>query len=311
MDWLSELDRLHPLEADLALLPVGWGAEHKGPMLTGWPDHPGFTVAALQSTRGIRSAGLRTGVLTGPIVAYDFDGESSLELELYPFTVTTWQVHRDNDPFRLKVLFRPTPAQIAQLPTQADGTVEFQGKTLTAPKEEGRKGEALEVFFDGGRQVVVLGQHPSSGGNYFWPPGLGPEDLCAPPDDWWNHAIAVATDCRDRIGSTPKRSTTRKGTRKLNPCPICGRHSGKGGSALWCDETTDGLILCMPGSTFSAEQKHGSLHIGQVVDGYALVARSPRPEGDVLTFKQHQERSSPRQQRHNRIQSISHLIAAF
>ena len=311
MTWLSELDRLQPLEADLALLPVGWGAENKGPMLTGWPDHPGFTVADLQSTRGIRSAGLRTGVLTGPIAAFDFDGESALEPGLYPWAVTTWQVHRDNDPFRLKVLFRPTPEQIAQLPTQDEGTVEFQGKTLTAPKQGGHKGEALEVFFDGGRQVVVLGQHPSSGGNYIWPDDLGPEALCAPPDDWWNHAIAVATNCRDRIGAAPKRSTTRKGTRKLNPCPICGRHSGRGGSALWCDETTDGLILCMPGSTFSAEQKHGALRIGQVVEGYALVARSPRPEGDVLTFKQHQERSSPRQQRHNRIQSLSHLVAAF
>ena len=285
MEWFSDLDRLQPLEADLALLPVGWGAEHKGPMLTGWPDHPGFTVADLQSTRGIRSAGLRTGVLTGPIVAYDFDGESSLGLGLFPWAVTTWQVHRDNDPFRLKVLFRPTPEQIAQLPTQGDGTVEFQGKTHTAAKTADTKGEALEVFFDGGRQVVVLGAHPSSGGNYFWPACLGPEALCAPPDDWWNHAIAVATDCRDRIGSAPQRSTTRKGTRKLNPCPICGRHSGRGGSALWCDETTDGLILCMPGSTFSAEQSHGPLEIKQVVQTtrgpYALVKRT----GEVLTFR--------------------------
>ena len=34
MSWFSELDRLQPLVDDLALLPVGWGNEGKGPMLT-------------------------------------------------------------------------------------------------------------------------------------------------------------------------------------------------------------------------------------------------------------------------------------
>ena len=293
MSWLSELQRLQPLESDLALLPVGWGSGCKGPMLTGWQKHPGFTIAQLQQHHGIRSAGLRTGALTGPIVAFDFDGESSLALGLFPWDVTTWQVHRDNDPFRLKALFRPTPEQIAQLPTQPDGGIEFQGKTHTADKTDTAKGEALEVFFDGGRQVIVLGEHPSSGGNYIWPDGLGPEALTAPPDDWWEHALTIAANCRDRIAAAPRRSTTRKGTRRLDPCPICGRHSGKGGSELWCEETTDGLILCMPGSTFSAEQRHGPVRIGQVVDGYALVARSPIPEGDVLTFRTHRPREKP------------------
>ena len=97
-------------------------------------------------------------------------------------------------------------------------------------------------------------------------------------------AIGIAEQSRDRIG-TPSRSTTRKGTRRLDPCPICGRHSGRGGSELWCEETADGLILCMPGSTFSAEQKHGPLQIKDVVDGYALVKRSPIAEGDVLVFR--------------------------
>ena len=314
MSWLSQLTRLQTLESDLALLPIGWGNECKGPMLSGWQNHPGFTVDQLQSTSGIRSAGCRTGLFTGPIAAFDFDGESSLGLGLFPWDVTTWQIHRDNDPFRLKVLFRPTSEQISQLPSQADGTVEFQGKSITASKQEDSKGEALEVFFDGGRQVIVHGAHPSSGGNYFWPDGLGPEALSPPPNDWWNHAITVAADCRDRIGSTPKRSTTRKGTRKLDPCPICGRHSGKGGSALWCEETTDGLILCMPGSTFSAEQKHGQLRLGQVINTYALVARSPIPEGDVLTFKLHQERQqplTPRQARIEHTKQLARLVASF
>ena len=306
MSWLSDLYRLQHLEDDLALLPVGWGHEGKGPMLTKWQVHAGFTVDQLQGTAGIRSAGARTGVLTGPLVAFDFDGETALELGLLPWTVTAWQIHRDNDPFRLKVLFQPTPEQIAMLPQQDAGSIEFQGKTITAPKRDDAKGEALEVFFDGGRQVIVLGQHPSSGGNYFWPAGLGPEALCAPPDDWWAHAVTIAQKEAAKAVSGSRPSKTRNGTRRLNPCPICGRHSGRGGSALWCDETSDGLILCMPGSTFSAEQSHGSLSIGQVVNGFALVKRT----GDVLTFKPH-EPLPCRRQRNARNQHLARLAVTL
>jgi hypothetical protein len=231
-----------------------------------------------------------------------------------PWSVPTWQVHRDNDPFRFKVLFQPTPEQIAQLPISADGSPEFQGKTLTAPKTDTSKGEALEVFFAGGRQVIVLGEHPSSGGNYFWPDGLGPEALTAPPDDWWAHALQIAHSWQQRKVTGSKSSSTRNGSRRLDPCPICGRHSGHNGSALWCEETTEGLILCMPGSTFSAEQSHGPLVVGQVLDnGYALVKRTPIAEGDVLTFKAHQptqqERCSARRygrhQRHYRAVEVA------
>ena len=53
---------------------------------------------------------------------------------------------------------------------------------------------------------------------------------------------------------------------------------------MWCEETADGLILCTP-ATFSAEQRHGRLDIGDVADGrYALVKRTLIDEGDVLTF---------------------------
>jgi hypothetical protein len=293
MGWLSELHRLEPLAADLALLPVGWGADGKAPMLTGWQHHTGHTIPELIATTRIRSVGGRTGLFSGPLLAFDFDGATSIDLGcqlgMPPWAATTWQVHRSNDPHRLKVLFRPTPEQIAQLPLGADGSPEFQGKTLTTPKTDTSKGEALEVFFHGGRQVILLGQHPSSGGTYFWPDGLGPEALTAPPDDWWAHALQIAQSCQQRITTGSRPSTNRNSSRRLDPCPICGRHSGPDGSALWCEETTDGLILCMPGSTFSAEQTHGPLVVGQVLSsGYALLKRSPIPEGDVLAFRLHQ-----------------------
>jgi len=280
----QQLQRLQPLEGDLALLPIGWGDERKGPMLEGWQHHDGFTVAQLLQVRGMRSVGARTGLLTGPLLAFDFDGATSLELGLDPTSVGSWQVHRTTDPDRLKVLFRPTLEQLTELP----GGAEFHGKTITAPKTDTRKGEALEVFFHGGRQVIVLGQHPSSGGLYFWPEGMGPEALEPPPTTWWAHALEIAQQHHHNKATGSKPSSTRNGTRRLNPCPICGRHNGAGGSALWCEQTDRGLILCMPGSTFSAEQRHGPLTIGQVVDGWALVKRTPIGAGEVLTFKPHQ-----------------------
>lgn len=283
--WFAGLQRLAHLEQDLALLPIGWGADRKGPMLSGWQHHPGFTVAQLQRHYGIRSVGARTGLLTGPLLAFDFDGVSALKLGLDPTTAGSWQVHRTTDANRLKVLFRPTLEQLKQLP----GGAEFQGKTITAPTSGTAKGEALEVFFDGGRQVIVLGEHPSSGGYYYWPEGMGPGALTAPPDQWWEHALQIAADCRQRITTGSKASSTRHGTKLLNPCPICGRHG-----SLWCEQTEQGLILCMPGSTFSAEQRHGGLVLGQVVDGWALVKRTPIKEGDVLTFKAHRPRGCSR-----------------
>ena len=285
-NWLAKLDLLHRLEADLALLPIGWGTEQKGPMLEVWQHHQGVSISKLQRWPGIRSVGARTGLFTGPLLAFDFDGATSLTLGLDPAIAGSWQVHRNTDPARLKVLFRPTLEQLKELPSGA----EFQGKTITAPKTNTAKGEALEVFFDGGRQVIILGEHPSSGGYYYWPAGMGPEQLTAPPADWWAHALQIADKCHHNKTTGSKPCSRRNGTRRLNPCPICGRHDGQGGSALWCEQTQQGLILCMPGSTFSAEATHGPMRIGQVVDGWALVKRTPIGDGDVLSFKVHRPR---------------------
>ena len=40
----------------------------------------------------------------------------------------------------------------------------------------------------GGRQIAILGKHPS-GGSYLWPDGFGPERLAPPPDDWWDLTV--------------------------------------------------------------------------------------------------------------------------
>ncbi len=295
--WFSELHRLKHLEQDFAFLPVGWHGG-KGPMFYG-KDHPttpeDWTTEALTIDQLLswnrtpyRGIGARTGLHTGPLMAFDFDGESSVdfacEIGLAPWAFDTWHVHRDNDPWRLKVLCRPTLDQLSQLPLGSDGSIEFQGSTLTKPKDSNKKGEALEVFFFGGRQVVLLGQHPD-GGNYHWPPGLGPEQLAPPPQAWLDYAVHIAKEVHapKRSGSRPS-SSQKNGTRRLSNCPICGRHAGKGGSSLWCDETTKGLIFCMEGNTFSAEQAHGRLTSNQIVQ----TARGPYKflysKGDAFVF---------------------------
>ena len=285
-DWFAQIHRLHP---DLILLPIGWGNECKGPMLHGWQKHPGFTADQIRATHGVRSVGIRTGIRPLPIVSFDFDGQTVLrfgaEHGLRPHDTDAWLICRDNDSFRLKANFSPTAQQLQALPAG-----EFSSKRITRPKEGDRKGEALEIFLHSGRQVVVLGEHPSSGGNYYWPEGQGPEQLGPPPDAWWDLAVAEAHRTLQNSKTASKPTGTRNRTRRLDPCPICGRHSGKGGSQLWCEQTDRGLILCMPGSTFSAEQRHGPLQIGQVIDGWAMVKRSAHPSGcHVLCFKQHEE----------------------
>ena len=286
--WFSDLDRLSTYEKDLALLPVGWGSGGKGPMLKGWPRHRGFTTDQLKSVPGIRSVGARTGISTGPLLCFDIDGATAMELAvslgMAPWAVTTWQVHRNNDAFRLKLLFRPNLDQIKQLPNRE----EFQGRTLTKFGDGSRKGEALEVFFHGGRQVIVIGDHPSSGGNYFWPDGLGPEVIAPTPEAFWKHALEIAEQSqRHTAAAAGKARTQSVDTRRLNPCPICGRHSGAG-NGLWCEQSSDGLIFCMPGSSFSADPS-GTMKLGTVVNDYALVKRTPmsNSEGDCLTFAPH------------------------
>lgn len=286
--WFDDLNRLAIHEKDIALLPVGWGSDGKAPMLKGWPSHPGFRIEQLTMVRGIRSVGARTGISSRPLLCFDIDGETALELTcslgMEPWTATTWQVHRNNDAFRLKLLFRPTLEQIKQLPNRE----EFQGRTLTKSGDGSRKGEALEVFFHGGRQVIVIGDHPSSGGNYFWPDGLGPEVIAPPPEAFWKHALEIAEQSqRHPAAAAGKARTKSVKTSRLNPCPICGRHSGAG-SGLWCEQSSDGLIFCMPGSSFNADPS-GTMKLGTVVNDYVLVKRTPmsNSEGDCLTFAPH------------------------
>ena len=235
--------RLEPISKTDRLLPVGWGSERKGPMVDKWPQHPGATIAELFRWIGMSSI----GVITDELLCIDVDGESAVERLIATHgldhnLVKSWRVNRDNDPNRFKLLFRTTAEQRALLP---DG--QLTCKEHTRAKEEGHKGEAIEVFIHPGRQVIVAGKHPSSGGNYFWPDGRGPEALIAPPAEWWQYVLDKARDYpkpAERANRTV--SSGRCDWRRLARCPICSRDQ----NTVCQIHTDERTIRCFRGSTY-------------------------------------------------------------
>jgi hypothetical protein len=208
--WRQQLGRLEPL--GLPLLPCGAGKDGKSPLnpqtgygLAGW-ETAAFSVPQILAMNGVvRSVGTRTG---DGRIAFDIDGGTALELCLArgcdPQQAITWQVHRDTDPLRLKVLWLLTPQQQRQLGAMVSK------KLITRPPirdDNGRvleKAEAVELFHHTGRQVILLGQHPTSGGHYFWPDGLGPEALAPIPEEWWALALeCIGTQDQPLLDHTP------------------------------------------------------------------------------------------------------------
>lgn len=281
-----ELKRLEELQQRLSFLP----ARGKRPLQDDWPNQHGLTVDELINYARSNSVGARTGPQHGPLAIFDIDGETALELScnrgMKPWDWTTWQVHREEAPSRLKLLCIPTLEQLQQLERQS-----FIDSVRTKPPvrdEQGKvikKGEALEFFF-GGKQGIVWGQHPE-GGRYIWPDGLGPEALSAPPDVWWQFAVERSREpLSTHVDPSGKRYPRGGRGRRLDPCPICGRCSGTS-SELWCEEKGE-LLFCMPGSTYSPVIAHPRLKVGDVINGWACVAEN-RDGG--RTFRKHRSNS--------------------
>ena len=122
--------RLEPLTNDYCFLPVGNGRDRKAPLISAWQNFPGASVQQLSRWPGIKSV----GVITGPsLLCFDFDGLSAIEkaIDVYgldPDEVRTWRIDRDNDPDRLKMIFRLTAEQLAQLPDRSIINSEHQGQ---------------------------------------------------------------------------------------------------------------------------------------------------------------------------------------
>ena len=276
-----------------------------GNYLKDWPDK-NFSIEECIAAKGATGIGVKTGL---HLLVLDFDGETAFHLASeeginWPMN-EGWEVRRDDEPWRYKQLFTPTPEQIALLPNG-----EFQGKVVTkeAVKDvDGmviKKAEALEVFLTHKRQVVILGRHPD-GGKYYWPPNNEFENLKPlnpPSDEIWNFVLKVANQKKaPSTKSSKARCYPTGSTKRLNPCPICGRNRD-----LWCAENPDGSIFCGNGSTFSAEIAHGPLKLGDIVaDKYAVACIGD----DCTTFKPHKERRIYRPHRTTR--SKTNIRRAF
>lgn len=253
--WRQKLKRLPP---PLNLLAVGT-ANGKTPVdpqtgraLKGWSTKShSIQEIQLSAPNLVSGCGIRTGPASGGLVAIDIDGSSAVELCIArgcdPKRARTWQVHRDTHSWRLKLIFRLSPEQQAELG-------ETSAKIDTRPPSTGedcsklKKGEAVELFCHSGRQVLVLGEHRESGGNYFWPEGMGPEALAPPPDEWWEIIKEIAANKGQTASKTRKKHQAGDWER-LGECPMCGRSGGP------CSIHRDGKTLrCFHGNTFHPPQ---------------------------------------------------------
>jgi hypothetical protein len=253
--WREQLPRLESL--DLPLLAVGAGAERKAPanlrdgsLLVGWPTTKHSWQQIRNACKKVIAAGTRTGKAAHGLLVFDLDGETAvswcLEHRCDPAATPTWQIHRNTDESRLKVAFKLSDAQQQQL-GQIKTKIETKPPVEDAAGKVIAKGEAVELFHQGGSQVIVLGQHHKSKGLYFWPDAMGPEDLAPIPESWWQAALTIAGDTTTKAATTKARSTGKGDWRSLDPCPICGRDT-----TGYCSQHKDGkTIRCFHGSTFA------------------------------------------------------------
>lgn len=177
--WLFE--RLPLLDGIAPLLP---GGPDKRPRVgNGWQSHPGVTIAQLQQSSPACIC-WQVGA-TADHIAIDIDGPKVITFlrahGLDPLTADTWRIVRTSNADRLKLVFRVTPEQKAEL--------------AAGRKSVRIGGEEFAVFTGRGHQIVVLGNHhhktKTANGTetwihddqYLWA-GKQPADAQPLPDAW-------------------------------------------------------------------------------------------------------------------------------
>lgn len=291
--WRPLLPRLQ----GLPLLPIGAGSDKKAPadpttgeLLKGWPSAAFTPERVAKACREVIAVGFRPGPDADGLIAFDIDGATAIERcrshGCDPLTAPTWQVRRDTSADRLKVIWR--------VPAELRGALEhgFPKLTTKAPSTRGAgDGENVARYYGAG-QVIVLGQHPTSGGNYFWPDGHGPAEVAEIPPDWWALAdvIAKADPQQPKAARASSSTTSGRDWRRVNPCPICGRDGH-----LICSKHRDGRsVLCYHGSTFSPpELKPGEVITGSDGERWAFTGSRKHGEiGEFSHFKIHEPREA-------------------
>ncbi len=169
-DWRDSL----PLLDGLPLLPCGAGDKGKAPLdpatgglLTGW-QQAAYSPEQIKEMNGVvLCCGTRCGPDAGGLLVLDLDGASAIEavrqVGYDPSTSTTWKINRTTAPDRLKLAFR-VPTECWPL------FIKGKAKRITkSAKVEPitEKDEQLEAFWSSG-QVILLGLHKETGGQYEW-----------------------------------------------------------------------------------------------------------------------------------------------
>ena len=270
--------RLDPLVDKFAFIPCSG----KVPLIKNWPNKDGFHIDEILSSPRCTSIGVKTGL---HLLCLDFDGQTAFEYARTQKVVVkrgigrSWQVHRDDEPWRLKVLFTPTPLQVDQLPSgEFQSTVQTKAAIKNDKGKIIKKKEALEVFL-GNKQVIILGKHPD-GGNFYW--GSDPEDLIAPPDAAWELVLKLAHQ-KNKLKKSAASLTSSSVWIAARPCPICSRDKDDD-----CRTNRAGdVVLCHQGETFHPPH----LNKGEVINGWAFCGSGEDCIGTFSTFRKH--RSNP------------------
>jgi hypothetical protein len=154
--------------------------------------------------------------------------------------------------------------------------------------ESGRviaKGEGIELYFGAG-QILLLGLHPESGGQYSWQ--RSPAELAEIPPDWWRLAVELSDSAPPEQRGQRSRSATGSGDwQRLPRCPICGRTDRP-----VCQRHRDGLTLrCFHGANHSPPS---GLRVGQLILGtpWAFCRVQSVGWAEFSIFRRHQPRAA-------------------
>jgi hypothetical protein len=277
---------LLPLLSGLPLLPCGTvepgdggkvPINHKtGRRLTGWPTAR-FTPEQIAAMNGVvRCVGMRTGADADGILGLDIDGRTAIDWCLAhdcdPELVESWLIRRNTAADRLKVTFY-IPEELWPLL----GNVHCH--KVTKEKSDTEKGEQVEVFFGTG-QIIVLGDHMDSGGQYTW--DATPQEITEIPPEWWGLVMQIVEGDPTARGEKRKPSDTTAGWHTLSNCPICGRDKHQA-----CRGNADrDAVLCFHGGNFHPPK---GLAKGQTIKGrdgqrWAFCGTG-RHHGEFSTFR--------------------------
>ena len=302
-EWRQHLPQLD----GLALLPCGAGPKQKAPIdpqtgrpLVGWQTMA-FTPEEIMTMGGIvSSVGVRPGADSRNLLFIDIDGSTAKELcaeHGCTFDGSIgWSIHRSTSTERLKVAFS-VPEEHRHLLTDQDGhpigkAVRTTKQAVYSDGADGKRitiepAEQLELFYGGG-QCIVLGEHPCSGGFYYWQGS--PADIAEPTAQWWAVITRILSQRRTEMQASihvyPASTVVNSGP--SSPCPICGRdHSAA------CTTYTDGgrwRVNCFHGQTFSPPANLESGGVVRIADRQWAFCKefTNSAIGEYSTFVEHQ-----------------------